>query len=137
MRPDTGFVTMEENGKWFVSPTRTYLSAISAELSEFQSGDIQTIIENASGIGNALEKYERQAMNDQGFKLPSGNFGTILHATDPGSESAASSALQAEAEADAINAFTVEMAYYASNSAFAPRQPGSQPATTAVQHRGG
>jgi len=118
MRPDTGFVTVEENGKWFVSPTRTYLSAISAELSEFQPGDIQAIIQNASGIGNALVKYERKAMNDQGFKLPSGNVGSILHATDPASEEAASSALQAEAEADAINAFVEEMSYYAVNSAF-------------------
>ena len=118
MRPDTGFVTVEENGKWFVSPTRTYLSAISAELSEFQPGDIQTIIQNASGIGNALVKYERQAMNDQGFKLPSGTLGTVLHDTDPASEPAASSALQAEAEADAINAFVAEMSNYAVNSGF-------------------
>jgi hypothetical protein len=129
MKPDTGLVTVEENGKWYVSPTRTYLDAISTELSEFQPGDIQTIIQNASGIGNAFEKYEQQEMNGQGlFKLPSGKLGTVLHAADPGAEfalpgsaagsSEASSALQAEAEADAINAFTVEMAYYATSSGF-------------------
>jgi hypothetical protein len=105
MRPDTGFATVQENGKWFVSPTRTYLGAISAELSEFQPGDIQAIIQNASGIGNALEKYEQQAMNDQGFKLPSGNLGAVLHVTDPAAQPAASSALRTEAQADAFNAF--------------------------------
>ncbi|HTV12943.1 MAG TPA: hypothetical protein VME20_13910 [Acidimicrobiales bacterium] len=66
MKPDTGFVTVEENGEWYVSPTRTYLNAISAELSEFQPGDIQTIIQNAPGIGKAFEKYERQAVNGGG-----------------------------------------------------------------------
>ena len=107
--PDTGFVTVQENGKWYVSPTRTYLDAISAELSEFQPGDIQTIIQNASGIGNAIERYEGQAMNGQGFKLPSGSLGTVLGTkgrgaalTFPGistSSSGGSSALQVVAEA--------------------------------------
>ncbi|MGD0810997.1 MAG: hypothetical protein ABSA91_15005, partial [Acidimicrobiales bacterium] len=81
MKLDTGFVTTEENGAWYVSPTRTYLNGISDLLSEFQPGDIQTIIENASGIGNAIEKYERQEMNGKEFKLPSETFGTVTDAT--------------------------------------------------------
>jgi hypothetical protein len=84
MRPDTGFVTAEENGAWYVSPTRTYLNGISDLLSEFQPGDIQTIIQNAPGIGNAIEKYERQEMNGREFKLPSGTFGTVTDATRRG-----------------------------------------------------
>ena len=69
--------------KWGMvrEPTRTYLNGISDLLSEFQPGDIQTIIENASGIGNAIEKYERQEMNGKEFKLPSETFGTVTDAT--------------------------------------------------------
>jgi hypothetical protein len=129
MRPDTGFVTVDENGAWYVSPTRTYLNAISAELSLFEPGDIQTIIQNASGIGNAFEQYERQIMGGgRSFKLPSATIGTLDAATGRGTVSTfpltvsnfslAGGALRAQAQADAINAFTDEMAYYVTNSGF-------------------
>jgi hypothetical protein len=80
MKPDTGFVTAEENGAWYVSPTRTYLNGISDLLSEFQPGDIQTIIENAPAIGKAIERYEQREMNGREFKLPTGNFGRVTDA---------------------------------------------------------
>ena len=44
-----GFVTVEENGSWFVSPLRTVLQAVSAWLALFQPSDIQTFISNAVG----------------------------------------------------------------------------------------
>jgi hypothetical protein len=83
MKPDTGFVTAEENGEWYVSPTRTYLTGISDLLSEFQPGDIETIIQNAPAIGKAIEKYERQEMNGRELKLPSGTLGSLTDATRP------------------------------------------------------
>ena len=61
-KPDVGFVTVDQGGKWYVSPTRTYLEAVSAFLSELHPGDIQTIINNASGIGSAFEKYLQQQL---------------------------------------------------------------------------
>ena len=67
IKPDIGFVTVDQGGKWYVSPTRTYLEAISAFLSELRPGDIQTVIDNASGIGSAFEKYLQQKM---GSALP-------------------------------------------------------------------
>ena len=59
-RPDVGFVTVEENGSWFVSPVRTVLQEISASLALFQPSDIQTFISNASAIKADLEKYFQQ-----------------------------------------------------------------------------
>ncbi|MGA3218647.1 MAG: hypothetical protein ABSE77_06165 [Acidimicrobiales bacterium] len=58
--PDVGFVTVEENGSWFVSPTRTVLQEISASLALFQPSDIQTFISSASAIKADLEKYFQQ-----------------------------------------------------------------------------
>ena len=78
MKPDVGFVTVDQGGKWYVSPTRTYLEAVSAFLSELQPGDVQTIINNASGIGSAFEKYLQQQLpsalqgnGSPGLALPS------------------------------------------------------------------
>lgn len=62
MKPNIGFVTVDQGGKWYVSPTRTYLEAISDFLAELRPGDIQTVINNASGIGSGFEKYLQQQM---------------------------------------------------------------------------
>jgi hypothetical protein len=65
IEPDVGFVTVDEGGKWYVSPTRTCLEAVSAFLSELHPGDIQAVIDNGSGIGSAFEKYLQQQMGSE------------------------------------------------------------------------
>lgn len=65
--PAVGFVTVEENGQWFVSPTRTLLQAVVAFLSEFEPQDLTTIEDNAQAIGQGLAKWEQQQL---GGELP-------------------------------------------------------------------
>lgn len=117
MKPDLGFVTVDEDGAWYVSPTRTYLAAISAFLSELRPGDVQTVIANASGIGSAFEKYLQQQMgrSSLGNGASTGLPGSPIAGTF---SPAGSSAYQATAEANVVNAFTDEMGYYASSSGF-------------------
>lgn len=69
--PDVGFVTVEENGSWFVSPVRTLLQGISASLALFQPSDIQTFISSASAIKSDLQNYFLQLGNDMSGQLPS------------------------------------------------------------------
>ncbi len=67
--PATGLVTTEVGGRWYVSPTRTYLQVLDTALSEFEPSDVKTIIANASGIGAALGKLAQQGLRPG---LPSG-----------------------------------------------------------------
>ena len=69
-RPDIGFVTVEENGSWFVSPTRTYLQVIVAVLSEFQPGDLQTLVANGPALARAFEELFGQEMQNAGAGMP-------------------------------------------------------------------
>jgi hypothetical protein len=69
--PDVGFVTVEENGSWFVSPVRTVLQDISAALALFQPSDIQTFISSASAIEADLDKYFGQLATNLSGRLPS------------------------------------------------------------------
>ena len=69
--PDDGFVTVEENGSWFVSPVRTALQGISAALALFQLSDIQTFISNLPTIEANLQKYFQQLGSGLGGQFPS------------------------------------------------------------------
>jgi hypothetical protein len=65
-QPDIGFVTVQENGSWFVSPTRSYLQVIVALLSEFQPGDLQALVANGPALARAFEKLFGQEVQKAG-----------------------------------------------------------------------
>jgi len=77
--PDLGFVTVEENGSWFVSPVRTVLQEISASLALFQPSDIQTFISSASAIKSSLQRYFQQLGTNLGSQVPS--LAPLVHQT--------------------------------------------------------
>jgi hypothetical protein len=70
-KPDEGFVTVEENGSWFVSPLRTAFQSVSAWLALFQPSDIQTFISSASAIKADIQKYFEQLVPELGGRVPS------------------------------------------------------------------
>ncbi|HET9059858.1 MAG TPA: hypothetical protein VFN61_08045 [Acidimicrobiales bacterium] len=127
--PDVGIVTSEVDGRWYVSPTRTYLQAVNAVLADLQPNDIQTVIANASGIGQGFEQYvQKEAAKQLGPSglglpsLPTSGLGTGLGQIPPsgagGGASGAPSLTTAAAISNAMNAMTSEMAYYSANGRF-------------------
>lgn len=58
--PDIGIVTSEVNGRWYVSPTRTYLQALNATLAELRPGDIQSLVANGGAIGKGFQRFARR-----------------------------------------------------------------------------
>jgi hypothetical protein len=70
-KPDEGFVTVEENGSWFVSPLRTAFQSVSAWLALFQPSDIQTFISSASAIKADIQKYFEQLVPELSGRVPS------------------------------------------------------------------
>jgi hypothetical protein len=68
--PETGFVTVEEGGRWFVSPTRTALQAVVAVMQELKSSDLHTIVDNAPAVRQALKNYARQLGSPFGSLVP-------------------------------------------------------------------
>jgi hypothetical protein len=62
----TGFVTVQENGRWFVSPTRTSLQSMAGVLSVFQPQDLQTIANNASTLKNTWQKVIQKEIQSLG-----------------------------------------------------------------------
>jgi hypothetical protein len=111
--PDIGIVTSEVNGSWYVSPTRTYLQEINAVLAELQPNDIQTIIANASGIGQGFMQYaQKEAGQQLGLSGlgPSGlgpsGLGGFNAGASPNAMAGAPSVQTAAAISNAINAET-------------------------------
>ena len=70
-KPDEGFVTVEENGSWFVSPLRTAFQSVSAWLALFQPSDIQTFISSAPAIKADIQKYFEQLVPELSGRVPS------------------------------------------------------------------
>ena len=70
-RPDDGFVTVEENGSWYVSPLRTAFQSVSAWLALFQPSDIQAFISSAGAIKADIQKYFEQLVPDLSSRVPS------------------------------------------------------------------
>ncbi|HUZ21170.1 MAG TPA: hypothetical protein VMU75_11435 [Acidimicrobiales bacterium] len=59
VRPDTGIVTVEVDGQWYVSPTRTLLQDLDAELGVFRPQDLATIAADWATIVRDLERSGR------------------------------------------------------------------------------
>jgi hypothetical protein len=64
--PAVGFVTVQENGHWFVSPTRSYLQDMVGLLALFKAQDLQTIATNVSSLENAYQKMLQKEMQSLG-----------------------------------------------------------------------
>lgn len=71
--PDLGFVTVEERGQWYVSPTRTLLQAVVAGLSEFRAQDLTTIADNAEAVEHGFTTWLDKQVQGQ---LGTGGLGT-------------------------------------------------------------
>jgi hypothetical protein len=61
-QPDLGLVTVQENGKWFVSPVATLLQVINAFAEELQPQDLTMIAgyaKNPAAAKQAFSTFER------------------------------------------------------------------------------
>jgi hypothetical protein len=70
-KPDEGFVTVQEDGSWFVSPLRTAFQSVSAWLALFQPSDIQTFISAVPALKADIQKYFEQLAPELGERVPS------------------------------------------------------------------
>jgi hypothetical protein len=67
-RPSFGFVTVQDNGRWFVSPVATMLDALNGTLSILQPQDLEAIASLAENpaelhaLGTSLEKVALGAL---------------------------------------------------------------------------
>lgn len=67
-RPDLGFVTVQVNGNWYVSPTRTLLQGLNAYLSVLRPGDLLAIAASLPTIEHEITQREK-ALLGQGSSL--------------------------------------------------------------------
>jgi len=59
VHPDTGIVTVEVGGQWYVSPTRTLLQDVDAELGAFRPQDLATIAADWATIEREFQQSAR------------------------------------------------------------------------------
>jgi hypothetical protein len=60
--PDEGIATVEENGKWYISPVATLLQSVNAVVAELQPSDLALISSYAKDPAAAKQELEKIAM---------------------------------------------------------------------------
>ena len=60
IRPQVGIMTVEEDGQWYVSPTRTLLDDVDAYLSQLEPSDLTRVSGNLPGIELAVKELEQR-----------------------------------------------------------------------------
>jgi hypothetical protein len=60
-RTDEGIATVEDNGKWYISPVATLLQSVNAVVAELQPSDLALISSYAKDPAAAKEELEKIA----------------------------------------------------------------------------
>jgi hypothetical protein len=61
-RPDEGIATVEDNGKWYISPVATLLQSVNAVVGELQPSDLSLISSYAKDPAAAKQELEKIAL---------------------------------------------------------------------------